>query len=111
MTKDDPDRRLDELFEALAPVERAADSAFVSRVELRIAELERYRLWRARKVRRLATDALATAAIGAAVAFISLAPSAAAGLGTEPGLTSAGLLAMLLCWLGASGGKPRLRRA
>lgn len=111
MTDDDPDRRLEALFGALATEERDVDSAFVSRVETRIAELERYRLWRARMVRRLATDAAATAAIGAAVAFVSLAPSAAAELGAEPSLTSAGLLAMLLCWIGASGGKPRLRRA
>lgn len=111
MKEADPDRLLGELFEALAPEDRPVDSRFVSRVEARITELERYRLWRARRVRRLATDAIATGAIGAAAAFISLAPSAAAELGAEPSLLSTGLLVMLLCWVGASGGKPRLRRA
>jgi hypothetical protein len=110
MTRDDPDRLLDELFDALAPEERPADPAFVSRVEIRIAELERYRLLRSRMARRLATDAAATAAIGAAAAFVSLAPSSAAGLGAEPNLISAGLLVMLVCWLGASVSKPGLLR-
>lgn len=107
MSQSDPDRLLGELFGALAPVDRPVDAEFVNRVELQVAELERWRLWRARAVRRWITDVLATAAIAAAAAFISLAPSAAAQIGARPELLSVGLLAMLLCWVGASAGKPR----
>lgn len=110
MTEADPNRLMGELFDALAPVERPVDPAFVSRVELRIAEIERYRLWRARRVRRLAKDGLGTAAIAAAAAFVSLVPSEPVQLGSEPSLVSAGLLVMLLCWLGVSSGKPGLLR-
>lgn len=110
MTEPDTDRLLNDLFKALAPVERPVDPGFVSNVELKVAELERYRLWRVRKVRRLATEVLATAAVGAAIAFLSLAPGAAAELTSEPSLSSAGLLVMLLCWLGVTAGRPGLLR-
>lgn len=108
MTEPDGDRRLGELFEALAPVERPVDAGFVSRVELRIAELERYRRWRTQRVRALVAELLAAAAIGTSLAFISQAPGAAAALGSQPTLIWTGSLIMLLCWLGATGGKPRL---
>lgn len=108
MTHSDPDRLLDDLFHALAPDERPADPAFVARIELKIAELERYRLWRSRMVRRLVADGLAIAAVGTAVAFVSMTPAGTVELPAEPGLLSAGTIVMLLCWLGATAGKPRL---
>lgn len=108
MTRRDTDRLLDELFEGLAPEARPVDTAFVTRVEARIAELERYSRWRTRLVRRLGTEALAAAAIGAALAFISRASEAAAALSAEPTLIWTGLFIMLLCWLGTAGARPRL---
>lgn len=94
------DPRLDLLLrEALAPPDRPADRGFVVRVERSVVEAERYRRWRARLRRQLATEALALAAVGASFAIIAQVPAVRDALERAPGLGWAGLLALLLFWM------------
>lgn len=109
MIERDPERRLEDLLaSALAPPQRPPDAAFVARVEANIAELERYRLWRAKMARRFTTQLFATGAVGGALALISQAPETAMAVSQQPTFISAGVAVMLLCWLGLTGLRPKL---
>ncbi len=93
------ENQLDRLLsEALAPTERPSDRGFVLRVERAVAEEERYRRWRARLWRQLASDALALGAVGGSFAFIAQVTEVRAALAEAPGLIWAALLALLLVW-------------
>lgn len=109
MTDTDLDRLLDELLaETLSIEQRPADLAFASKVELRIAELERYRRWRTKMVHRFMTQLVAVAAIGGALALISQIPDRALTMAAQPVPVWPGLLIMLTCWLALTGMRPRL---
>lgn len=95
---DDPE--LDRLLgEALAPPEGPADRGFVLRVERAVAEAERYRRWRARLWRQLATEAFALLAVGASLASVAQVGEVREALDKTPGLAWSALLAMLLVWM------------
>lgn len=109
MTETNLDRLLDDLLaQTLAPVPGAGDLAFVSKIESRVAELERYRRWRMMMVHRFTTQLLSVAAVGGAIALISRIPDRAVAIGPESAFIWPGLLIMLLCWLVLTGIRPRL---
>jgi hypothetical protein len=87
------------LREALAPPERPADARFVRRVDLAVAEAERYRLWRARMLRQLTSEALAVAALAGSLACVAQVPELRAALAQTPELAWPALLLLLLFWL------------
>lgn len=94
------DAELDALLQAaLTPPERPADRHFVVRVDRAVAEAERYRLWRARLRRQLATEGLALGAVAASLAFVAQVPEVGALLDRAPGLAWPALLALLLFWM------------
>ncbi len=94
------DAELDALLRAaLAPPERPADRLFVVRVDRAVAEAERFRLWRARLRRQLATEGLTLGAVAASLAFVAQVPEVGDLLDRAPGLAWPALLALLLFWM------------
>ena len=97
---DTEDPELDSLLRsALAPPEGPADRGFVIRVDRAVAEAERYRRWRARLWRQLASEAAALGAVGASLAFVAQVPSVGTILRSAPGLVWPALLVLLLFWM------------
>lgn len=96
---DRDDAELDRLLrEALAPSEGPADRGFVLRVDRAVAEAERYRRWRARLLRELASEALAVGAAAASLGFVAQVSAVREALDRAPGLGLPAILALLLFW-------------
>ena len=94
------DAELDTLLQAaLAPPDRPADRGFVVRIDRAVAEAERYRRWRSRLRRQLATEGLALGAVAASLAFVAQAPEVGALLDRAPDLAWPALLGLLLLWM------------
>jgi hypothetical protein len=94
------DRAFDALLAgALAPPEGPADRAFVARVDLAVAEAERYRVVRAAMRRQLVSEALAVAAVGGSLATVAQVPGIRAALADAPSLAWPAVLALLLFWM------------
>jgi hypothetical protein len=109
MSKAGEDEALDELLgRALALSGRAADAAFVSRVDAAVAEAERYRRLRARLRGQLVGELLALAGLAGGIAVIAHAPGVADTLTRAPALLWPAMLALLLLWMLFTRTTPRL---
>ncbi len=105
----DGDEILDRLLaDALAPADRAADPAFVARVDRAIVADEIYRRQRGALWRRLGGEMLAIGAVGASLAVISRVPDlrdVQAGL-SGVALAALAALPLLLLWILVTKARP-----
>ncbi len=94
------DRELDALLhQALAPPSGAADPGFVAGVDRAVAEVERFRRWKAGLRRRLVSEGLTISALGGSLAFIVRAPPVGEALVAAPGLLWSAGLSLVLLWV------------
>jgi hypothetical protein len=105
----------DESFDALlsdilAPPSGAADSAFAVRAQAAVAEAERFRRWRRRALRQVASEARMLAGLAGAAITIVQVPLIGEMLSGVPLAAPALIGALLLTWLalGQTRGGPAL---
>jgi hypothetical protein len=95
-----PDDHLDALLgEALAPSQSPPDRAFVARVDLAVAEADRYRAVRSAMRRQIGSEALAVSALAGSLVTVAQVPQLRIALAQAPSLAWPALLALLLFWI------------
>ena len=104
---DDPFDAL--LSDALAPPVRLPDQTFVARAHTAIAEAERFRRWRRRALRQIASEALVLTGLAGAAITLAEIPAVGEVLGGAPLAIPAATGLLLIAWLAL--GQPRGARA
>ena len=104
---DDPFDAL--LSDALAPPVRLPDQTFVARAHTAISEAERFRRWRRRALRQIASEALVLTGLAGAAITLAQIPAVGEVLGGAPLAIPAAAGLLLVAWLAL--GQPRGTRA